>query len=112
MFPNSRDDGLDPIGYNIVLLVTIDKFDRNIVLINLNKLKPYKFIKEKNLQLVLVKPSDLVTYELVQTKEHVPLLVEPKDFQPIGFELVSNHLTPGNIKVTNVFIHRYHNMPI
>jgi hypothetical protein len=31
---------------DIVLLVTIDKFDRNPKLININKLKPYKFIED------------------------------------------------------------------
>jgi hypothetical protein len=48
--------------------------------VNINKLKPYRFIKEQNLQHVLVKLSDLVTSELVQTKKPIPLLVEPKDF--------------------------------
>ncbi len=94
---------------NIVLLVTIDKFDLNIMLVNINKLKPYRFIKEKNLQLVLAKLGDLVTNKLVQTKELVPLMVEPKDFQLVGFEPVSNHLTPGNIKTTYVLVHHYHN---
>ncbi len=66
---------------NIVLLVTIDKFDPNPMLVNINKLKPYKFIEDKIIQLVLAKPSDLVTTKLVQTKELEPLLVEPKDLQ-------------------------------
>jgi hypothetical protein len=51
------------------------------MLVNINKLKPYKFIEDKIIQLVLAKPSDLVTTELVQTKELEPLLVEPKDLQ-------------------------------
>jgi hypothetical protein len=80
------------------------------VLVNINKLKPYKFIEDKTLQLVLVKPSDLVTNELVQTKKPIPLLVEPKDFQPIGFKPISNHLTHGNIKAIDVLVHHYHNM--
>jgi hypothetical protein len=29
------------IKYNIVLLVTIDKFDPNFILINISKLNPY-----------------------------------------------------------------------
>ncbi len=56
------------------------------------------------LQPVLVNLGDLVTDEPVQTKELVPLLVELEDFQPIGFELVSNHLTLGSIKTKNVLV--------
>jgi hypothetical protein len=82
------------------------------MLVNINKLKPYRFIEDKTLQPVLVKPGDLVTDELVQTKEHVPLLVELEDFQPVGFKLVSNHLTPGIIKITDVLGHHYDNLPI
>jgi len=53
---------------NIVLIFTIDMFDPNFVLVNVNKLKPYMFIEDKTLQLLLTKPSDLVINELVQTK--------------------------------------------
>jgi hypothetical protein len=100
------------LPHNTILLVTIDKNDPNPVLVNSNKFKPYKFIEDKPLQPILVKFSDLVTYELVQTKEPIPLLVKPKDFQPIGFEQVSNHLTHGNIKATDVLVQHYHNLPI
>ncbi len=82
------------------------------MLVNVSKLKPYKFIKDKTLQHVLVKFDDLVTNEPIQTKELVPLLVEPEDFQPVGFELVSNHLTLCNIKTINLLVHHYHNLPI
>jgi hypothetical protein len=34
---------------NIILLVTIDKFDLNLLLVNINKLKWYMFIEEQNL---------------------------------------------------------------
>jgi hypothetical protein len=77
------------------------------MLVNINKLKPYRFIEDKTLQLVLVKPGNLVINELVQTKEHVPLLVEHENFQRVGFKPVSNHLTPNIIKVTNVLGHHY-----
>jgi hypothetical protein len=97
---------------NTILLVTIDKFDLNLVLVNINKLKPYRFIKEKTLQLVLVKLGDLVIDELVQAKELVPLPIEPKDFQLIEFELVSNHSTLNNIETTYVLVLHYHNLPI
>jgi hypothetical protein len=45
---------------NMVLLVIIDKFDPNLVLVNINKLKPYWFINDITLQPVLAKHSDLV----------------------------------------------------
>jgi hypothetical protein len=32
---------------NIVLLVTIEKFETNLVLVNMNKLKPYKYMESK-----------------------------------------------------------------
>jgi hypothetical protein len=34
---------------NIILLVIIDKFNPNPVLINTNKLKPYRFIEDQTL---------------------------------------------------------------
>jgi hypothetical protein len=56
LFPNMlkifRNDGLEHIEsitiypINIILLVTIDKFDPNPTLVNINKLKPYWFIKD------------------------------------------------------------------
>ncbi len=82
------------------------------MLVNNNKFKPYKFIENKPLQPILVKLSDLITDELVQTKEPIPLLVKPKDFQLVGSEQVSNHLTHGNIKATDVLVQHYHNLPI
>ncbi len=76
------------------------------MLVNINKLKPYRFIENKTLQPILVKLDDLVI------DEHVPLLVKLEDFQLVGFELVNNHLTYGSIKATYVLVHCYHNLPI
>ncbi len=64
---------------NIVLLVIIDKFDPNLVLVNINKLKPYMFIEDKTLQLVLIKLNDLLIDEPIRTKEPKPLPVELED---------------------------------
>jgi hypothetical protein len=61
---------------NIVLLITIDKFDPNPILVNINKLKPYRFFEDKTLQPVLAYPSDLIIDELVQITKLEPLLVE------------------------------------
>jgi hypothetical protein len=83
---------------NIVLLITIDKFDCNIVLVNINKLKPCKVIENKILQYVLVKLGNLVTNKPIQPNELVPPPVEPKKFQHVEFELINNHSTLGGIK--------------
>jgi len=88
---------------NIILFVTIDKFDPNPVLININKLKPYKFIEDKTLQLVLADPSNMVIDEHVQTKE--PL-------ENAKFELINNYLTHGNTIGTYVLAHYHNDVPI
>ncbi len=63
---------------NTILLVTIDKFDPNPMVVNMNKLKPYKFVEDITLQPVLLKPSDLVIDEPIQTRK--------LDLQPIELE--------------------------
>jgi hypothetical protein len=80
------------------------------MLVNINKLKPYRFIEDKTLQLILVKPGDLVIDELVQTKEPISLSIELEDFQLVRFQPVSNHLTLGSIKAIDVLVHHYHNL--
>jgi hypothetical protein len=50
------------------MLVTINKFDPNLVLININKLKPYRFIEDQTLQLILVKCSDFLSEEPIDVK--------------------------------------------
>ncbi len=37
----------DVLPNNTVLLVTIEKFETNLVLVNMNKLKPYKYMESK-----------------------------------------------------------------
>jgi hypothetical protein len=88
----------------------MDKFNPNLVLVNINKLKPYRFIEDKTLQPILAKPSVLAIDEPIQTREPKPLLVELEDFQLVEFELVINHLTFGNIKGTNWHVHYYHDV--
>jgi hypothetical protein len=77
---------------NIIILVTINKFDPNLVLVNTNKLKPYRFIEDITLQPMLVKPFDLVTNERVQK--------EISEF--VFIKLVINHET--NISTNNDII--------
>ncbi len=77
---------------NIILFVTINKFNPNLILISINKLKWYMIIEDKTLQLVLTKPSDLIAYELVQTKISKPLPIENEIFELVDFELVNVNL--------------------
>jgi hypothetical protein len=63
------------------------------MLVNINKLKPYKFIEDWTLQVVLVKPSEMVIDELVQTKEPNSLSIESQGFQLVEFEPICNYLT-------------------
>ncbi len=50
--------------------MTIDKFDPNLVLINIIKLKPYRFVEDHTLQLVIVKPRDLLLEELIEINHY------------------------------------------
>jgi hypothetical protein len=47
MLPNFKNNGLDLIGYNIVCLII--PFYPIPMLVNINRLKPYMFIKNKTL---------------------------------------------------------------
>jgi hypothetical protein len=38
--------------------MNIDNFDRNPILVNINKLKPYRFVEDHTFKLVLVKHGD------------------------------------------------------
>jgi hypothetical protein len=55
------------LSNNIVVLATIDKFDPNPILVNINKLKPHKFIENKILQPILANPNDVVIGTTEQT---------------------------------------------
>ncbi len=43
--------------------MTIDKFDPNLILVNINKLKPYRFVEDQTFQPVLTKPNDFLLKE-------------------------------------------------
>jgi len=96
----------------IVILGTIDKFDHNLVLVNINKLKPWRFIENKTLQPILIKPNDLIIDEFVQTKEPKPLPIELEDFQHVEFESINNYLTHGSIIKIDVHAHYYHDVHV
>ncbi len=52
-----------------MLLITIERFDPNPKLININKLKPYRFVKDYTLQPIMIKPSDLLLEEPIETND-------------------------------------------
>jgi hypothetical protein len=72
----------------MVLLVIIDKFDPNPVLVNMNKLKPYKFVDDNTLQPIVVKPSDMTTKVLVENETPELLLVEKEISQHVFSKLL------------------------
>jgi hypothetical protein len=51
-----------------MLLVTIDKFDLNPILVNNSKMESYRFVEDHTLQLLLTKPNDLLLENLVETR--------------------------------------------
>jgi hypothetical protein len=56
--------------------VIINKFNPNLVLVNINKLKPYQFVEDSTLQPILVKPNDLLPKELVETNKFCNLFIK------------------------------------
>jgi len=56
--------------------MTIDKFEPNPVLVNINKLKPYKFIKDQTLQPIVAKPNDLLPKESIEICQSNNLFIE------------------------------------
>jgi hypothetical protein len=68
----------DPIlftkQYRILLI--IDKFDPNLILVLINKLKPYRFVEDHTFQLILIKPSDILLEELVETNHSNNIFIE------------------------------------
>ncbi len=43
--------------------MTINKFDLNLILVNINKLKPYRFVEDQTFQPILAKPNDFLLEE-------------------------------------------------
>jgi hypothetical protein len=56
--------------------VTIDKFDFNLVLVNINKLRLYRFVEDQTLQPDLTKSSDLLLKELIDTNNYGNLFIK------------------------------------
>jgi hypothetical protein len=95
---------------NIILFFTIDKFDSNPILVNINKLKPYiRFINDNILQPRFAKPSDLTIKAFVQEELLESLLVEDDIFEHAVFEPVTNDFTNGPIIIHNIPLYNHHN---
>jgi hypothetical protein len=80
-----------------VLLMIIDKFDPNPVLVNINKLKPYRFVEDHTIQPILAKPSDFLPIESIETSYSGNLFIkEPIETNHFGNlfteELVESHI--------------------
>jgi hypothetical protein len=54
----------------------MDKFDPNLVFVNINKLKFYEFMEDHTLQIVLAMPSDFLSEELVETTHFANLFTK------------------------------------
>lgn len=61
---------------NIILLVTIDKFNPSLLLVDINKLKLYWFVEDSTLQRIFVKPNDLLPKELLETNKFCNLFTK------------------------------------
>jgi hypothetical protein len=60
----------------MMLLMTIDKFDHNLVLVNINKLKPCRFVEDHTLQPIIVKNLIFITRKLVETNHFGNLFIK------------------------------------
>ncbi len=72
--------------------MTNDKFGPNLVLVNINKLKPYQSIEDHTLQLVLAKPNDLLPKKPIEIgQSNNPFTEEPIEIDKF-FNLFKNWL--------------------
>ncbi len=50
-----------------MLSMTIDKSDPNLIHVNINKMKPYRFVEDHPLQPIMAKLGDLLVKKIVET---------------------------------------------
>ncbi len=64
MLKNQKKSSLNifftKVSNNTILLMTIDKFDLNSILVNINKLEPYRFVKDHTFQPTLSKLNNII----------------------------------------------------
>jgi hypothetical protein len=82
--------------------MTIDKFDFNFILVNINKPKPYRFLGYHTFQHVLAKPKDLLPKELVETNHFGNLFTKELVKTNHSSNLVTKEPTKTN-KSSNLF---------
>ncbi len=83
--------------------MTIDKFDCNLVLVNINKLKPYMFVTDHTFQLVLAKLNDFLAKEPMEATHFNKLFIK----QPIEVTHHNNLLNEEPIErnhYNNMFV--------
>jgi hypothetical protein len=77
--------------------VTSDKFDPNPILVNINKLKPYRFVEDHTFQPILAKLSDFLLEESVEATHFDNLFIK----QPIELTHSDNLLNEELIETNN-----------
>jgi hypothetical protein len=71
--------------------VIIDKFDPNLILININKLRTYRFVEDHTLQPLLINLSDFVSKESVEVTHFDNMFNE----KPVGTNHYGNLFVEG-----------------
>ncbi len=61
---------------NIILSVTIDKFYFNLVLVNINKLKLYRFVEDQTLQSNLIKFNNLLLKKSIDINNYGNMFIK------------------------------------
>jgi hypothetical protein len=61
----------------------INEFDPNSILININKMKPYRVMEDQTLQLVLTKPNDFLPKEPVEITHYDNMSTKQQVEEPI-----------------------------
>jgi len=68
---------------NIVLLVTVEKFETNPMLVNVNKLKPYKYMESK----VQKKEQQMLIYwEKTQVEFKMQILTQRRRMKDVNYK--------------------------
>jgi hypothetical protein len=92
IWANSKKDGLVHSGYNIILLVFINIFEPNPILVNVNKLKPYTYV-------------DQTLKGIQSSKDHKSLQSINKDHMEETFnEDLENHKETNTIGTDQIVI--------
>jgi hypothetical protein len=81
--------------------MTINKFDLHSVLANINKLKPYRFMKYHTLQLVLVKLNDFLSKKLMEAT-HFDNLFTKQPIEVTHFNNMFNEKPIGTNHFSNM----------